>query len=116
MSIYDRILITGGGGMLAKALILSLKSRGHEPTAPSRAALDIVSFADVMQTVEKLRPTLILNCAAHTKVDLCEKEETLATEINGSARGGGEGCGGQVRPFQHGFCLQRGFESSLARG
>ena len=87
MSIYDRILITGGGGMLANALIRSLRARGLEPAAPSRAALDIGSFADVMQIIEKVNPTLVINCAAHTKVDLCEDEQAQATEINGSAVG-----------------------------
>jgi len=87
MSLYDRILLTGGGGMLAQALIAQLRARGHEPAAPNRAALDITSFADVMQTIEKVNPTLILNCAAHTKVDLCEEQLDLATQINGSAVG-----------------------------
>jgi dTDP-4-dehydrorhamnose reductase len=87
MNIYDRTLITGGGGMLAKAIVASLRSRGTEPTAPNRAALDISSFADVMQTIERVDPTLIINCAAHTKVDLCEEQEELANQINGSAVG-----------------------------
>jgi dTDP-4-dehydrorhamnose reductase len=87
MSVYDKILITGGGGMLAKALARALQARGHEPAALDRAKLDIANFPDVMQAVENLKPTLILNCAAHTKVDLCEEQEELATQINGSAAG-----------------------------
>src|SRR4051812_5576045 len=87
MSLYDQILITGGGGMLAQALARSLRARGHEPTILERAKLDIANFPDVMQLVERLKPTLILNCAAHTKVDLCEEQEELATQINGSAPG-----------------------------
>src|SRR4051812_41020687 len=87
MSVYDRVLITGGGGMLAQALIRALKSRDVEAMALDRARLDISSFADVMQTIEKHRPTLVLNCAAHTKVDLCEEQEDLASQINGAAVG-----------------------------
>src|SRR5690242_11015989 len=87
MATLDSILVTGGGGMLAKALIAQLQARGHQPVAPNRATLDITSFADVMQTIEKTKPTLILNCAAHTKVDLCEEQEELATQINGNAVG-----------------------------
>ena len=33
------------------------------------------------------RPTLVLNCAAHTKVDLCEQEMEKADAINGYAVG-----------------------------
>src|SRR5690242_13341421 len=87
MGAYDRIMITGGGGMLAKALIGALRARGHEPTALDRATLDVTNFPEVVQTIEKLKPTLILNCAAHTKVDLCEEQEDLANLINGSAPG-----------------------------
>lgn len=87
MGVYDRVLITGGGGMLAKALVLALRNRGVEATALDRNKLDVIDFAAVMATVEKEQPTLILNCAAHTKVDLCEQEEDLATQINGDAAG-----------------------------
>jgi dTDP-4-dehydrorhamnose reductase len=87
MVVYDRIMITGGGGMLAKALIGALRGRGFEPTALDRAALDVTSFPEVVQTIEKFKPTLILNCAAHTKVDLCEEHEDLANLINGSTPG-----------------------------
>lgn len=87
MGVYDRIMITGGGGMLAKALIGALRARGREPTALDRAALDVTNFPEVVRTIENLKPTLILNCAAHTKVDLCEEQEDLANLINGSAPG-----------------------------
>jgi dTDP-4-dehydrorhamnose reductase len=87
MSVYERTLITGGGGMLATALIRALCARGIEPVALDRAKLDINSFADVMQIIEKHKPTLLINCAAHTKVDLCEEQEDLASQINGAAVG-----------------------------
>ena len=87
MGVYDRIMITGGGGMLAKALARALRVRGHEPTVLDRAAFDVTNFPEVVQKIENLKPTLILNCAAHTKVDLCEEQEDVATLINGSAPG-----------------------------
>lgn len=83
MQAFERVLITGGGGMLAQALTLALRQRGLEPTLRNRAALD-VSNADAVKTeVAQLMPTLVLNCAAHTKVDLCEEQEPLARAING---------------------------------
>src|SRR5262245_16364387 len=87
MSIYDRILITGGGGMLAKAVAGALRARGYEPIVLERAKPDIMDFPAVAQAVETYKPTVILNSAAHTKVDLCEEQETLASQINGQAPG-----------------------------
>jgi dTDP-4-dehydrorhamnose reductase len=80
----DRILITGGGGMLAKALALALAKRGVAPVLLDRAALDVSRADDVRRAFDQYRPTVVLNCAAHTKVDLCEEQEDLASAINGA--------------------------------
>jgi dTDP-4-dehydrorhamnose reductase len=87
MPLYDSILITGGGGMLAQALVRTLRARGHAAVALDRAALDVTSDAAVRDAFRTHRPTLLLNCAAHTKVDLCEEQEALASAINGDAVG-----------------------------
>src|SRR5438309_742273 len=84
--IYDSIVITGGGGMLGHALADAFAHRGRQPVAPSRAQCDIAKDDDIRRIVEH-RPTLLLNCAAHTKVDLCEQESALADTINGYAVG-----------------------------
>lgn len=85
--LYQSILITGGGGMLAAALREALQSRGHQPVLVRRAELDIADEASVAAAFGRYQPTLVLNCAAHTKVDLCEKEQPLANAINGYAVG-----------------------------
>ncbi|MDP9172579.1 MAG: dTDP-4-dehydrorhamnose reductase [Planctomycetota bacterium] len=85
--LYGSILITGGGGMLAHALVDVLAQRGHRATALSRAQCDVTDAPCVRQFFDKHRPTLVLNCAAHTKVDLCEKEREKAEAINGLAVG-----------------------------
>jgi len=88
MGVYDRILITGGGGMLAQSLIRVLRERGHDPTALARAELDIAQDAPrVMEQIIARKPSLILNCAAFTKVDACEDEHKLANRINGFGAG-----------------------------
>jgi dTDP-4-dehydrorhamnose reductase len=84
-SIYDRILITGGGGMLAKALNRSLRARGQEAILLDRAALDITTPEAVDDAFGTYRPTLVLNAAAYTKVDLAEIELEQAERAN--ARG-----------------------------
>jgi dTDP-4-dehydrorhamnose reductase len=87
MSIYDRILITGGNGMLAHAFRHLLAGRGLPFVAPPRAELDVTDAGSLGRAFAAHRPTLVLNCAAHTKVDLCEEQEALADAINGRAVG-----------------------------
>jgi len=81
-SLYDRTIITGGNGMLAKALIRALRQRGVEPIALDRAALDITNIDAVLDVAQERLPTLVINCAAYTKVDQCEQESDLAERIN----------------------------------
>src|SRR3982750_4648965 len=83
MVLFDSILITGGRGMLAHALATTLQKRGHESFSASRADCDVVDPAQVAALFERLRPTLVLNCAAYTKVDQAEKEPDQADRANG---------------------------------
>lgn len=87
MALYDSILITGGGGMLAQAFKHLLAERGMAFAAPPRGELDVTDAGSLARAFEAYRPTLVLNCAAHTKVDLCEGQEELANAINGYAVG-----------------------------
>src|SRR5947208_1069935 len=87
-TVYDRVLITGGGGMLAKALVAALRNRGVEALAMDRAALDIERKAsEVLADLTKIKPSLVLNCAAFTKVDDCEEHLDRALRANGFAPG-----------------------------
>jgi dTDP-4-dehydrorhamnose reductase len=85
--LYDSVLITGGGGMLARAFIELLQSSGVPHVAPPRAELDITSADAVDDLFQKVKPTLVINCAAYTKVDLAEKEYDAALAINGVGPG-----------------------------
>ena len=79
------ILITGGGGMLAHALDRALRARGHTPVALGRAACDLTNPGHLDQAFRAHRPAVLLNCAAYTKVDLCEEQPDLADAVNGFA-------------------------------
>jgi dTDP-4-dehydrorhamnose reductase len=81
------VLITGGGGMLAKALQLKLAVRGVSASCLARSDLDVTNEAALGAVFERCRPKLVLHCAAYTKVDLAEKEPALANAINGEAVG-----------------------------
>jgi dTDP-4-dehydrorhamnose reductase len=80
----ETVLITGAGGMLAQSLARSLRARSIEPMMLNRAALDVSDEAAVRRVIGEHRPDVIFNCAAHTKVDLCEEQEDLAAAINGT--------------------------------
>jgi dTDP-4-dehydrorhamnose reductase len=78
-------LITGAGGMLGTDVRDELVPRGERVVALSRKDLDVTDPAAVRAAVHEHRPDIVVNCAAYTKVDLAETEESAATAINGSA-------------------------------
>lgn len=77
-----KILITGYYGQLGRALAKQLEGSSYEVFGFSSKELDIRSQGEVKQKVLSLRPDVIINCAAHTKVDLCEEDVENAYAIN----------------------------------
>lgn len=113
--LYDSVLITGGGGMLAKAFIDLLNTSGIAHSAPPRAELDITSADAVEAVFKRLKPTLVINCAAYTKVDLAEKEYDAAVAINGTGPGVlANACRVANASFVH-FSTDYVFDGTLAR-
>jgi dTDP-4-dehydrorhamnose reductase len=84
MELYDRILITGGRGMLAHAFkaVLDEWDLTSFYFDVCRADCDVSDPQTVASTFERLKPTLVINCAAYTKVDLAEKEWESARRAN----------------------------------
>lgn len=98
--LHRSILIFGAGGMLGHAMVDALKQRLRNATMEgsfrphhtqivglTRNQCDIADPQALAEAVEKNQPTLVINAAAHTKVDLCEQEEDRANAINGHAVG-----------------------------
>ena len=80
-----RWLVTGAGGMVGHDVVAALHARDEEVVGLTRAELDICDGARVLEVIAKHRPTIIINCAAYTRVDDAESNENLANAINGSA-------------------------------
>jgi dTDP-4-dehydrorhamnose reductase/4-ketoreductase len=78
-------LITGAGGMVGTDLREELTSRGENTVALTRAELDVLDVRAVNAAIREHAPSIIVNCAAYTKVDQAEVEESAANAINGSA-------------------------------
>ncbi|HEV3485773.1 MAG TPA: dTDP-4-dehydrorhamnose reductase, partial [Vicinamibacterales bacterium] len=78
-------LITGAAGMVGADLRDELATRGEDVVALARSDLDITDSRAVSACVAEHRPAIVVNCAAYTKVDKAEEEESVANEINGSS-------------------------------
>jgi dTDP-4-dehydrorhamnose reductase len=81
----SRALVTGGGGQLASDLDERLSASGVEVHAPTRSELDVTDDAGVERAFEELRPDVVFNCAAFHQLDVCEREEDRAFEVNARA-------------------------------
>lgn len=80
-----KILILGANGMLGKDLADVFA--GHNLILWDFANLDITDKNQVDMKIGELQPAVIINCAAYTAVDDCEKEVDKATLVNGIAVG-----------------------------
>lgn len=75
-------LITGGSGQLGIAVAQVLDKLGIVFDAWSSKDLDISQVSRVSAVIEKLSPTVIINCAAWTDVDGAESRERDASRVN----------------------------------
>ena len=75
-----KILITGAGGQLGRALQQALQQ--HELVALTHTQLNIASFNNANQAVMRHRPDLVINTAAFTNVDAAEQHQREANEVN----------------------------------
>jgi len=76
------ILVTGGGGGLARALAACEWPGKYKVVAPSRQALDICDVEQVESAIATIRPAVVINTAAYTKVDLAEKAAPSVLSVN----------------------------------
>ncbi|MFD0689961.1 dTDP-4-dehydrorhamnose reductase [Actinomadura fibrosa] len=80
-------LVTGAAGMLGTDLVDRLRAGGHDVVAASRADLDLCAPGAARDAVRRIRPSVVVNCAAWTAVDDAEAHEKAALAVNGTAVG-----------------------------
>ncbi len=80
-----RWLVTGAGGQLGRSFSAVAAGAGLEVTALGRAALDVADAGAVERALTRHAPQVVLNCAAFTKVDLCESQPEQARRANALA-------------------------------
>ena len=78
-----KIAVTGANGQLGKAVIEEYANDTQaEVKAYTHQDMPIESLDAVLKVVEAERPDVIINCAAYTDVDGCEKNTHMAGRIN----------------------------------
>lgn len=78
-----KVIVTGCRGQLGRAVNVQYAGNtGYELVNTDVGELDITSIDKVMEFAREVKPYAIVNCAAYTAVDACEKEEDLAFRIN----------------------------------
>jgi len=77
------ILITGSKGQLGRALRKEFKSdKDVSLILTDIDEMDITDIEDIKRVVFEHKPDVVINCAAHTAVDMCEDDKEKAYLIN----------------------------------
>ena len=78
-----KIIITGAQGQLGQELVKQLdKKYEYDVIKTDRDTLDITNIENVNTFILEQNPDVVINCAAHTAVDLCETDMENAYKIN----------------------------------
>lgn len=77
-----KVWIVGSGGQIGTAINAVLDPLEIEVFNTDKNELDITETDEVLSFGEINRPDVIINCAAVTDTELCEKEPELAYRVN----------------------------------
>lgn len=73
--------------MLGHDLIAVFNAADYETTGADKPEIDITDKAGIQNYIKSVRPDVVINAAAYTAVDDCEKNVELANLVNGTAVG-----------------------------
>ena len=75
-------LITGANGQLGRCLQKTLISQGIDFVAFSHADLDITNTSQLKESINSIKPDVVINAAAYTNVEQAEIDSDEAFRIN----------------------------------
>ena len=78
------IILFGSGGQLGAEFVSRMKKQ-HKLSIFNRSDCDIADYKKVRQSVLRIQPDIILNCAAYTNVDGAEKDFSNSNIVNNLA-------------------------------
>ncbi|MFD7664851.1 dTDP-4-dehydrorhamnose reductase [Streptomyces sp. NPDC059788] len=81
----NRWLITGASGMLGREMCRLLAAEGECALPLDRRSLDLTDTHAVESALRRVRPAVVVNCAAYTDVDAAETHEEQARRVNADA-------------------------------
>jgi dTDP-4-dehydrorhamnose reductase len=77
-----RPLVVGADGLVGRALTAHLEHCFPHTISATRTELDITDRWRMEAEVERLEPTVVINCAAMASVDACERDPDAARRVN----------------------------------
>ena len=80
-----RVLVTGAAGMVGREVCDFCQASGDTVLGYDHRGLDIANAGDVLKKLHEGKPDVVINCAAWTDVDGCERDSERAFAAN--ARG-----------------------------
>lgn len=84
-----KVLIAGSRGMLGSELMSIFQNdpAGHDLAGFDLPEIDITMPESYCDAVHNLRPDVVINAAAFTRVDDCETQSDIAMRVNGEGAG-----------------------------
>jgi dTDP-4-dehydrorhamnose reductase len=82
-----RVLVAGGSGQVARALVDTAPASGVDLVALGRPGLDLTDPASIEAAVRSAAPSIVINAAAYTAVDQAETDEAGAHALNAEGAG-----------------------------